>query len=208
MKNLVVIDHPLIKCDLAILRNKRTPSHVFRAVLNRTARLMAYEVSRELKVKKIRVVTPLEKTQGFVFKQPIVLVSILRAGLGLLNGFIEVMPEARVGHIGLYRDEKTLRPVDYYFKVPRNIGNALVFILDPMLATGGSALSAVAYLKEQGAREIRFVSLVAAPEGVKKMQKTHPDIRIYTCSLDRGLNRRGYILPGLGDAGDRIFGTE
>jgi uracil phosphoribosyltransferase len=208
VKNLVIIDHPLVKRDLTILRNKKTPSHLFRAVLHRTARVMAYEVSRELKTEKIRVMTPLEKTDGYVIKQPVVLVPILRAGLGLLDGFNEIMPDARVGHIGLYRNEKTLYPVDYYFKVPGSIDRALVLVLDPMLATGGSGIAAVASLKERGARDIRFVSLVAAPEGVKKMHKAHPDIRIYTCSLDRGLNRRGYILPGLGDAGDRIFGTE
>ena len=208
MKNLVIIDHPLVKRDLTILRNKKTPSHLFRSVLHRMARLMAYEVSRELKTEKIRVMTPLEKTDGYVIKQPVVLVPILRAGLGLLDGFNEILPDARIGHIGLYRNEKTLHPVDYYFKVPDNIDRALVLVLDPMLATGGSGIAAVAYLKERGARDIRFVSLVAAPEGVKKMHKAHPDIRIYTCSLDRGLNHRGYILPGLGDAGDRIFGTE
>jgi uracil phosphoribosyltransferase len=208
VKNLVIIDHPLVKRDLTILRNKKTPSHLFRSVLHRMARLMAYEVSRELKTEKIRVMTPLEKTDGYVIKQPVVLVPILRAGLGLLDGFNEILPDARIGHIGLYRNEKTLHPVDYYFKVPDNIDRALVLVLDPMLATGGSGIAAVAYLKERGARDIRFVSLVAAPEGVKKMHKAHPDIRIYTCSLDRGLNHRGYILPGLGDAGDRIFGTE
>ncbi len=208
MKNLVIIDHPLVKRDLTILRNKKTPSHLFRSVLHRMARLMAYEVSRELKTEKIRVMTPLEKTDGYVIKQPVVLVPILRAGLGLLDGFNEILPDARIGHIGLYRNEKTLHPVDYYFKVPDNIDRALVLVLDPMLATGGSGIAAVAYLKERGARDIRFVSLVAAPEGVKKMHKAHPDIRIYACSLDRGLNHCGYILPGLGDAGDRIFGTE
>jgi uracil phosphoribosyltransferase len=208
VKNLVIIDHPLVKRDLTILRNKKTPSHLFRSVLHRMARLMAYEVSRELKTEKIRVMTPLEKTDGYVIKQPVVLVPILRAGLGLLDGFNEILPDARIGHIGLYRNEKTLHPVDYYFKVPDNIDRALVLVLDPMLATGGSGIAAVAYLKERGARDIRFVSLVAAPEGVKKMHKAHPDIRIYACSLDRGLNHCGYILPGLGDAGDRIFGTE
>jgi uracil phosphoribosyltransferase len=181
---------------------------MFRAVLRRTATLMAYEVTRDLPVRRTRVRTPLETTEGAVVKPAIVLVPILRAGLGLVGGFVEVIPDARVGHIGLYRDEETLQPVDYYFKVPRQLAKALVLVLDPMLATGGSAAAAVSYLKEKGARWIRFVALVAAPEGVRVLQRAHPDVEIYTCALDRQLNRHGYILPGLGDAGDRIFGTE
>ena len=208
MKNPIIIDHPLVKRDLTLLRDKKTPSYQFREILRRTASLMAYEVSRGLPVKKVEVQTPLEKTKGVAINQPIVLVPILRAGLGLLNGFIEVMQNARVGHIGLFRDEETLKPVDYYFKVPRNLDKALVLLLDPMLATGGSAVAAISYLKDRGAKKIRFVCLVAAPEGVRKVRKMHPDTLIITCSVDRGLNNRGYILPGLGDAGDRIFGTE
>jgi len=208
MKNLIVIDHPLVKRDLTILRDKRTPSNVFRSILRRMASLMAYEVTRDIVLKDIDVETPLEKTQGGVVPQPVVLVPILRAGLGLVGGFVEVIPDARVGHIGLYRDEDTLKPVDYYFKVPKNLKQALVLVLDPMLATGGSGTAAIFYLKQKGAQNIRFVSLVAAPEGVQTITKDHPDVRIYTCALDRELNQRGYILPGLGDAGDRIFGTE
>ena len=208
MKNLIIIDHPLVKRDLTLLRNKKTPSHQFRAILRRTASLMAYEVSRDLRMKEIEVRTPLEKTKGVAVDQQIVLVPILRAGLGLVGGFVEVMPNARVGHIGLFRDEETLKPVDYYFKVPRNLDRALVLILDPMLATGGSAVAAVSFLKERGARTIRLVNLVSAPEGIRKMRKAHPDVVMYTCALDRELNKRGYILPGLGDAGDRMFGTE
>ncbi len=208
MKNLIVIDHPLVKRDLTILRDKRTPSNVFRAILRRMASLMAYEVTRDIALKNIEVETPLEKTEGGVIPQPVVLVPILRAGLGLVGGFVEVIPDARVGHIGLYRDEDTLKPVDYYFKVPKNLKQALVLVLDPMLATGGSGTAAISYLKQKGAQNIRFVSLVAAPEGVQTISKDHPDVRIYTCALDRELNQRGYILPGLGDAGDRIFGTE
>ncbi len=207
MKNLIIIDHPLIKRDLTILRDKRTPSNLFRAVLRRTASVMAYEVTRDLQVQKLRIVTPLEKTEGFVISENVILVPILRAGLGLVGGFVEVLPDARVGHIGLYRDEVTLRPVDYYLKFPRKLGKSLVILLDPMLATGGSATSAVSVLKEKGAKNIRFVSLVAAPEGVRTFQKRHPEVRIYTCSLDRQLNTKGYIMPGLGDAGDRMFGT-
>jgi uracil phosphoribosyltransferase len=208
MKNLIIIDHPLVKCDLTILRNKKTPSHKFRAVLLRTARYMAYEVLSDLHTKQISVQTPLEKTKGVIADQQIVLVPILRAGLGLVDGFLKVIPEARIGHIGLYRDEDTLKPIDYYFKVPQNLKKALVILLDPMLATGGSAAAAISYLKKRGAGKIRIVSLVAAPEGVKIVSKVHPDVTIYTCALDRKLNKRGYILPGLGDAGDRIFGTE
>ncbi len=208
MTNLRVIDHPLVKRDLTILRNAKTPSYVFRAVLRRMASLMAFEVTRDLAIKKIKVRTPLEVTDGSIVEHPVVLVPILRAGLGLVGGFVEVFPEAKVGHIGLYRDESTLRPVDYYFKVPRNLGKALVLVLDPMLATGGSGAEAIAFLKRKGARNIKFVSLVAAPEGVQAIRQRHKDVTIYTCSLDRGLNSKGYILPGLGDAGDRIFGTD
>ncbi|RPI05917.1 MAG: uracil phosphoribosyltransferase [Ignavibacteriae bacterium] len=208
MKNLIVIDHPLVKRDLTLLRNKKTPSHQFRAILRRTASLMAYEVSRDLQTKVVEVETPLEKTKGVMVNQQIVLVPILRAGLGLVGGFVEVMPNARVGHIGLFRDEETLKPVDYYFKVPRNLDRALVILLDPMLATGGSAAAAISFLKERGARSLRMANLVSAPEGVRKVRKAHPDVVMYTCALDRELNKRGYILPGLGDAGDRMFGTE
>lgn len=207
-KNLVIINHPLVKRDLTFLRDRRTPSNLFRAILRRVSTLMALEVTKDLTTRKVRIVTPLERTHGSLINQPIVLVPILRAGLGLVGGFVELIPDARVGHIGLFRDEETLKPVDYYFKVPRNIRKALVLLLDPMLATGGSGAAAVTYLKEKGARSIRFVSLVAAPEGVQTLSRAHPDVRIYTCALDRALNDKGYILPGLGDAGDRIFGTE
>jgi uracil phosphoribosyltransferase len=208
MKNLIIIDHPLVKRDLTLLRDKHTPSHQFRAILRRTASLMAYEVSRDLQTKVIEVHTPLEKTKGVAVDQQIVLVPILRAGLGIVGGFVEVMPNARVGHIGLFRDEETLTPVDYYFKVPRNLNRALVLLLDPMLATGGSAVAAITYLKDRGAKTVRLVNLVSAPEGVRRVHKAHPDVIMYSCALDRELNNRGYILPGLGDAGDRIFGTE
>ncbi|MCI0706495.1 MAG: uracil phosphoribosyltransferase [Ignavibacteriae bacterium] len=208
MKNLTIIDHPLVKRDLTLLRDKRTPSNQFRAILRRASIVMAYEVTRDLKMKSVTVATPLEKTRGSVFPHPVVLVPILRAGLGLVGGFVEVIPDARVGHIGLYRNEATLQPVDYYFKVPRNLHKALVLVLDPMLATGGSGVTAISYLKRKGAQNIRFVSLVAAPEGVRALSTGHPDVKIFSCALDRKLNSKGYILPGLGDAGDRIFGTE
>jgi uracil phosphoribosyltransferase len=207
MKNLTIIDHPLVKRDLTTLRDKKTPSNTFRSVLRRTASLMAYEVTRDLKLQQVTIATPLEKTKGHVVVDPIILVPILRAGLGLVGGFVEVIPNARVGHIGLFRNEETLKPVDYYLKLPKRLDTSLVLVLDPMLATGGSAAAAVSFLKMKGARKIRFVSLVAAPDGVRTLSKAHPDVKIYTCALDRQLNNKGYILPGLGDAGDRIFGT-
>jgi uracil phosphoribosyltransferase len=150
----------------------------------------------------------LERTEGFVLGEDVVVVPVLRAGLGLIDGFLDVLPEARVGHVGLYRNEKTLEPVDYYSKFPEGLGRSLVLLLDPMLATGGSATAAVTFLKRRGARRIRFVALVAAPEGVRKLGVHHPDVPIFSAALDRKLNERGYILPGLGDAGDRMFGTE
>ncbi len=208
MKNLIIIRHPLVQRDVTLLRDKRTPSNQFRAILRRMSTLMAFEVTRELPLRSTTVTTPLAKTKGSVLARPVVLVPILRAGLGLVGGFVEVLPDARVGHIGLYRDEQTLKPVDYYFKVPRNIKEALVFLLDPMLATGGSTSAAVTYLKNRGAKTLVCVTLVAAPEGVRKVLHEHPDVRIYTCALDEKLNSKGYIMPGLGDAGDRIFGTE
>ncbi len=207
MKNLIILSHPLVKRDLTILRDKETKSHSFRAILRRTASLMAYEVTQDLPLKRVDVTSPLEKTKGYIVTDSIILVPILRAGLGLVGGFVEIFPNASVGHIGMYRDEETLTPVDYYLKLPKKLNHSLVLILDPMLATGGSAAAAVKVLKEKGARKIRFVSLVAAPEGVRVLSKAHPDVKIYTCALDRKLNERGYILPGLGDAGDRIFGT-
>lgn len=207
MKNLIQINHPLVKRDLSILRDKKTRGNIFRAVLRRTSSLMAYEVTRDLLLRRTKIRTPLEATTGYALASPIVLVPILRAGLGMVGGFVEVIPDARVGHIGLYRNEETLQPVDYYFKVPKHLDRSIVFVLDPMLATGGSGSAAVQYLKERGARVIRFVSVVAAPQGVRFLHRNHPEIQIYTCALDRTLNRNGYILPGLGDAGDRMFGT-
>lgn len=207
MKNFFLIDHPLVKRDLTLLRDKNTPSNIFRAVLRRTASLMAYEVTRDLRVKSVSVETPLEKTHGYVIRDSIILIPILRAGLGLVGGFIEIIPDARVGHIGLYRDEETLMPIDYYLKTPNNLKDALVLVLDPMLATGGSAKAAVSFIKKKGARKIRFVSIVAAPKGLQTLHKAHPDVIIYACAFDRQLDSKGYILPGLGDAGDRIFGT-
>jgi uracil phosphoribosyltransferase len=208
MKNLIILDHPIVQRDVTLLRDKRTPSNQFRSILRRVSALMAFEVTAELPLRSVAVTSPLARTKGKVLARPVVLVPILRAGLGLVGGFVEILPDARVGHIGLYRDEQSLKPVDYYFKVPRNISEAVVFLLDPMLATGGSAAAALTYLKKHGAKTLVCVTLVAAPEGVRRVHKDHPEVKIYTCALDKKLNSRGYILPGLGDAGDRIFGTE
>lgn len=208
MKNLIVIDHPLIKRDLSILRNKRTDNHLFRTTLRRISSVMAFQVTHDLKVRSGFVDTPLERTKGYALAEDIVIVPVLRAGLGLVDGFLDFLPEAKVGHVGLYRNEETLKPVDYYSKFPRNLKKSLVLLLDPMLATGGSGAAAITFLKNKGAKRIRFVSLLAAPEGVRKISAAHPDVKMFTAVLDRQLNSHGYILPGLGDAGDRIFGTE
>ncbi len=202
------IDHPLVKRDLTILRDRRTPTPVFRDVLRRLSHVLAFETTRDLRVRRKSVRTPLEPTTGFGLADDIVVVPVLRAGLGLLDGFLALLPEARVGHVGLYRNEDTLQPVDYYSKFPKRLGRSVVFLVDPMLATGGSGSAAIAFLKKKGAHDIRFVCLVAAPEGVRRITRDHPDVTIFTASLDRALNGKGYILPGLGDAGDRVFGTE
>jgi uracil phosphoribosyltransferase len=206
--NLFVVNHPLIKRDLTFLRDRNTPSSSFRTILKRLTTLMAFEVTKDLDLLPKEVETPLETTQGHALKDEIVIVPILRAGLGMVDAFLELFPEARVGHIGLYRDEETLKPVDYYFKFPKNLDKSIAIILDPMLATGGSICPAVSYLKERGANKIKVVSLIAAPEGINKLTNEHPDVQIYIAVLDRQLNSKGFILPGLGDAGDRIFGTE
>ena len=208
MKNLTIIDHPLIRRDLSVLRNRRTDNHLFRTTLRRVASVMAFHVTSDLALTTERVATPLEKTTGYVLRDDIVIVPVLRAGLGLVDGFLDFLPDARVGHIGLYRNEKTLEPVEYYSKFPRSLGKSLVLLLDPMLATGGSGSAAIAFLKQKGATKIRFVTLLAAPEGVRRVTSRHPDVRVFSCVVDRKLNARGYIVPGLGDAGDRIFGTE
>jgi uracil phosphoribosyltransferase len=208
VKNLTIIDHPLIKRDLTVLRDRRTNNHLFRTTLRRIASVMAFEVTSDLSLRSRPVRTPLETTRGYVLADDIVIVPVLRAGLGLVEGFLDFLPEARVGHVGLYRNEQTLQPVDYYSKFPRSLGKSLVLLLDPMVATGGSGSAAITFLKNKGARRVRFVTLLAAPAGVRKVTSVHPDVRVFSCVLDRRLNARGYILPGLGDAGDRIFGTD
>ncbi len=207
MKNFKLIDHPIIKRDITTLRDKKTPSSQFRPTLRRISIVMAFEAARDLKLREFTVQTPLEKTIGYELQDKIVLVPVLRAGLGIIGGFLDVFSNARVGHIGLARNEETLEPVDYYFKIPKKIKDSVVFLLDPMLATGGSGSAAIKFLKQRGAETVRYVCLVAAPEGIKRINKDHPDVIIYSAALDRGLNEKGYILPGLGDAGDRVFGT-
>jgi len=206
--NLTVLDHPLIRHKLHVLRDKRTPTKDFRDLVGEIAMLMAYEVTKDLPTEPVDLDTPLERMTGQkVAGKKLTLVPILRAGLGMVGGIQQLIPSARVGHIGLYRDHVTLKPVPYYFKAPSAREQRDFFILDPMLATGGSAVDACTTLKSAGARTLRFLCVVAAPEGVQAMLAAHPDVPIYTAALDRELNEHGYILPGLGDAGDRIFGT-
>jgi uracil phosphoribosyltransferase len=207
MKNLVLVDHPLIKRDITILRDRETNHELFRSTLRRISSLLAFAATQDLLVKEVRVNTPLERTTGHRLAESIVLVPVLRAGLGMVDGFLEVLPEAKVGHIGLFRDETTLKPVDYYYKVPKSLSRSVVILLDPMLATGGSAAAAVTFLKKKGAKRIRVVGIVASPEGVGLLGREHREVPVFSAVLDRKLNERGYILPGLGDAGDRIFGT-
>ncbi len=205
---LAVVRHPLVQHKLTILRDRATPKKIFKELVDEIAMLMAYEATSDLPLEAAPVETPLEHTSGWrVSGKKLTLVPILRAGLGMVEGILRLVPSARVGHIGLYRDHDTLEPVDYYFKVPGDVAERQFFVLDPMLATGGSAASAVGSLKRAGATDIRFMCLVAAPIGVRRLTTAHPDVRIYCAALDRELNEQGYILPGLGDAGDRLFGT-
>ena len=206
--NLTVVDHPLVQHKITKLRDKTTSTRDFRALVSEIATLMAYEATKTLALEEVQVETPLERMSGKrVAGKKLVLIPILRAGLGMVEGISQLIPSARVGHIGIYRHPETLEPVDYYFKIPSDEGDRILFVLDPMLATGGSAVDAVTALKKAGGKRIVFLCLVAAPEGVTRMEEAHPDVRIYTAALDRELDSHGYILPGLGDAGDRLFGT-
>ncbi len=206
--NLWVFKHPVIQDKLTHIRNHNTEHAKFRRLLNEIAGLMFFQLSREYRTKDVEVDTPVERTRGCLLSEPITIVPILRAGVGMTSGILSMIPEARVGHIGVYRDEETKQPVPYYCKLPTVVADGPVLLVDPMLATGGSASYAAKLLKEQyGCKKLQMVCLVAAPEGVKKMQEDHPDTSIYTASLDRCLNDKGFICPGLGDAGDRIFGT-
>jgi uracil phosphoribosyltransferase len=205
---VVVVDHPLIQHKLSILRDRATPTKQFKELVDEIAMLMAFEATRDLALAPVEIDTPLERTTAhrLAGREP-VLVPILRAGLGMVDGIRSLIPSALVGHIGLYRDHATLEPVSYYFKVPPDIDARDVLVLDPMLATGGSAVDAIAKLKAAGARRLRFLCVVAAPVGAERLRAAHPDVPIFTASLDRALNDDGYIVPGLGDAGDRLFGT-
>ena len=209
MQNLVVIDHPLVQHKLSHMRQKDTSTSAFRALLEEVSMLLAYEATRDLPVTRAPIETPLEAMDApFLDGKKVVLVSILRAGNGILDGMLKVLPSARVGHVGLYRDHETLQPVEYYFRVPQEMGERDVIMCDPMLATGNSAVAAISRVKQTNPRSIKYVCLLAAPEGVKVLQEAHPDVTVYTAALDRQLNEKGYILPGLGDAGDRLFGTK
>ena len=205
---ITIVDHPLVQHKLTLMRDKDQPTAYFRQLLRETALLLAYEVTRDLPLETKRVETPIEVMDAPVLSgKKLCFVSRLRAGNGLLEGMLDLLPSARVGHVGLYRDPETLEAVEYYYKVPQDIGERLVIVVDPMLATANSGIAAVDRLKQGGARQLKFVCLLAAPEGVAAFTAAHPDVPLYTAALDRELNDHGYILPGLGDAGDRIYGT-
>ena len=205
--NATILRHPLIEHKLAILRNRDTDNKHFRKTLNELSYLLVYEITRDLKLKDVRIQTPLAPCDAQQLAEQVLLVPILRAGLGMVDGILDLIPSAKVGHVGVYRDEQTLRPVEYYCKLPPGAETMRVFLLDPMLATGGSLAYAIDRLKERGIRQITVVSVIAAPEGLEALHAAHPDAKIYVAMLDEKLNDRGYILPGLGDCGDRLFGT-
>lgn len=207
--SVTVIDHPLVQHKLSLMRDKNTPTNRFRQLLREISVLMGYELLRDLPVELVEIETPLEKMQAPKIEgKKLCLVSILRAGNGFLDGLLDLVPSARVGHVGLYRDPQTLEPVEYYLKLPDDIASRLVVVVDPMLATGNSAIAAVNRVKEEKAVNIKFLCLLAAPEGLKAFEQAHPDVQVFTAAIDRQLNDHAYILPGLGDAGDRIFGTK
>ncbi len=209
MSNLTITNHPLIQHKLHILRDKNTPSTEFRMLVSEIAMLLCYEATRDLELKPVEVETPITKgTFKTIAGKKLAFVPILRAGLGMVDGVLKLVPSARVGHIGLYRDPETLKPVEYYCKLPSDICEREVIVLDPMLATGGSAIDAITQIKKRGPKSIKFIGIIAAPEGLQALQNAHPDVDIYCAALDEKLNEHGYIVPGLGDAGDRIFGTK
>ena len=209
MENVTVIDHPLVQHKLSLMRRKETPTAKFRQLLREISLLLGYEVTRDLQLETEEIETPLAKIQAPTLAgKKLVLISILRAGNGLLEGMLDLIPSARIGHVGLYRHPETLVAVEYYFKVPQDLGDRLVVAVDPMLATANSSIAAVARIKEAGAKQIKFVCLLAAPEGIDAFQEAHPDVPIYTAAIDDYLDDHSYIVPGLGDAGDRLFGTK
>lgn len=208
MALIEVVNHPLVQSKLSIIRNINTKDKQFREVVGELAILIFYEASRDLELEGKKIVTPICETVGKTIKNEIAIVSILRAAIGMENGILEMVPNAKVGHIGLYRDPKTLNPVEYYCKLPPDIENRKIFLIDPMLATGGSASAGINFLKSKGAKDITFLCLISAPEGIERINKEHPDVKIYAAAVDEKLNDHGYIVPGLGDAGDRLFGTK
>jgi uracil phosphoribosyltransferase len=207
MSQVVVVDHPLIHHKMSIIRDYRTGTKDFREALNEISGLITYEISRNFETKEAKVTTPIEETSVKILTKDVVIVPILRAGLGMVDGIHTMIPTAKIGHVGLYRDENTLQPVEYYAKFP-DLTQATVLVVDPMLATGGSASFAVSAVKKRGAKDIRYVGLVGCPEGVARLQQDHPDVDIYLAAMDERLNEVGYIVPGLGDCGDRLFGTK
>lgn len=209
MSTLTVVDHPLIKHKISLMRKTDTSTKDFRELAEEISLLMAYEITRDLPVQEVEIETPICKATGYeISGRAIGIVPILRAGLGMVNGITRLVPNAKVGHIGLYRDPKTHKPVEYYCKLPQDATERRIIVVDPMLATGGSAIAAVQFIKDRGCKDIKLVCLIAAPEGVKAMQEAHPDVDIYLAALDEKLNENAYIIPGLGDAGDRLFGTK
>lgn len=207
MGNLYVMNHPLIVHKLSIMRDKNTTVKDFRECAHEVALLLGYEATKEMELEDYAIETPIQKTTGKRIKRQIALVPILRAGLGMVDAMMKIIPAAKIGHIGLYRNEETLEPVEYYCKLPTDIEERDVLVLDPMLATGGSASAAIDFIKKRGAKKIRFVCIIAAPQGIEALQKAHPDVDIFCGAVDEKLNEHGYIVPGLGDAGDRLFGT-
>ena len=205
----IELSHPLIKHKISILRDKKTTTKEFRELIGEISMILCYEAFKDAELDEKEVETPIAKTKGYILNENrYAFVPILRAGMGMVDGVLSVIPGAKIGHIGLYRNEETLEPVEYYFKVPEGIENKEVILLDPMLATGGSGIDAISQIKARGVKKIKFISIIAAPEGLKKMQEVHPDVQIYCATIDEHLNENGYIVPGLGDAGDRIYGTK
>ena len=209
IENITVCDHPLIKHKLSIVRQKTTGTNEFRTIIEEIAMMIGYEALKDLPLEDVEIETPLEKAMcPFIAGKKSAIIPILRAGLGMVNGMLRLMPAAKVGHIGIYRDEETLEPHEYFCKLPSSIDQRTIYVVDPMLATGGSAVEAINFIKARGGKDISFLCIVAAPEGLERLHKAHPDVKIFVGNLDRCLNEKGYICPGLGDCGDRIFGTK